>query len=93
MENLKMLGAQLINELKTHIERTVESHACEAGLTLGQIEQASGLIIQGKTGQNVWDMAVATLVIELVKEGRLRSSVPIERLNTISVAQALLWPT
>jgi len=88
MENLEARGAQLIDELKAHIRRVVEVNLPDEDFSLGQIEQKSGLIIIGKTGQNVWDMAVSTLVIELVKDGVLRSNISIERLNTKSATQA-----
>lgn len=88
MANFRARGAQLIDELKNHIEAVVRANPRADGFSLQGLEEASGLIILGKTGQNVWDMGVATLVIELVKEGRLQSSVPVGQLNTKSAAFA-----
>jgi len=91
MEDLKSRGAKLIKELKDHIRRVVESEGGKTHWSLRQIEEASGLMIIGKTGQNVWDMAVATLVIELVKDEILQSDIPVERLNTKSAGTTLFW--
>ncbi len=91
MENLKRQGAELIEQLKAHIRRVMESQEHKARWSLGQIEESSGLMILGRTGQNVWDMAVATLVIELVKDGVLESTIPVKRLNTKSATGATFW--
>ena len=82
MKNLEEHGAQLIDQLKKHIENVVVTNPKPQGFSLEDIQKASGLIIVGRNGQNVWDMAVATLVIELAKEHRLRSSIPVNQLNT-----------
>ena len=91
VEDFKSRGTKLIEELKDHIRRVVESEGGKTHWSLGQIEKASGLMIISKTGQNVWDMAVATLVIELVKDRIFQSDIPEVRLNTKSAATALFW--
>ncbi len=68
MKNFKSHGAELIKELKEHILEVIKSEESGKRWTLPKIEGESGLIITGKNGQNVWDMAVVTLVIELVNE-------------------------
>jgi len=93
MRTLEEHGAQLINQLKKHIENVVVTNSEPQGFSLEDIQKASGLIILGRNGQNVWDMAVTTLVIELAKEHRLRSSVPVDRLNTKSAALARFYVT
>jgi len=91
MGNLEEHGAQLIDELKKHIENVVVTNSKPQGFLLEDIQKASGLIILGRNGQNVWDMAVATLVIELAKEHRLSSSLPVNQLNTKSATLARFY--
>lgn len=91
MDDFKSRGAELIQELKDHLHRVIESECGKTHWSLEKIEIASGLMFIGKTGQNVWDMAVATLVIELVKDGTLQSDIPLSSLNTKSAAKATFW--
>lgn len=72
---MKTRGRQLIEELKNHIVDVVRANSRQGGaLTLDQLREASGLEIRARTGESVWDKALLTLVVELVKEGRLRST-------------------
>ncbi len=74
MENFKAYGAKLIEELKEHIVNVVRASSQRQGLSLEELREASGLKIRAKSGENVWDKAIITLLVELVKEGRLESA-------------------
>ena len=74
MDNLQARGRRLIEVLKSHIIDVFVAIPRGERLNVEQIRETSGLDIQATTGEHVWDKAIVTLLVELVKEGRLQSS-------------------
>jgi len=74
-------GHQLIQEMEEHIVKALASHAKgRSGVSVNELQQFSGLTIKGYGGGEVWAMGVITLLIELMKAGKIRSEV--SSLNT-----------
>lgn len=88
MENLKARGRQLIGELKNHVVDVVRANSGRGTLSLEELRELSGLEIRARTGESVWDKALLTLVVELVKEGRLQSTESLRPLESKFAAKA-----
>lgn len=72
--NLAAQGQQLIQDIEEHIFKALASHPeGESGISVRELQNFSGLTIKGTTGGEVWSMAVITLLIELLKRGRIYS--------------------
>ena len=88
MENLKAPGRQLIEELKNHILDVVKADSGRSTLSLEELRELSGLEIRAGTGESVWDKALLTLVVELVKEDHLQSTELLRPLESKYAAKA-----
>lgn len=88
VENLKARGRSLIEELKNHVVDVVKANSGRGTLSLEELRDLSGLEIRARTGESVWDKALLTLVVELIKEGRLRSTESLRPLESKYAAKA-----
>jgi len=85
---LKARGGSLIEELKNHVVDVVRANSTRGTLSLQELRDLSGLEIRARTGEPVWDKALLTLVVELVKEGRLQSTESLRPLESKYAAKA-----
>ena len=66
----------------------VRANSGRGTLSLEDLRELSGLEIRARTGESVWDKALLTLVVELVKESRLRSTESLRPLESKHAARA-----
>jgi len=67
-------GKKLIQGLKDHLIRCLRSHPKgSVGVSVKELQNYSGLTIKGRTGGEVWFMAVVTLLVDLWKEKKIRT--------------------
>lgn len=73
--NIHSEGQNLIQELKEHILKALAYHHPngKTGVSVSDLQEFSGLTVKGRGGGGVWVMGFITLLIELVKEGRICS--------------------
>lgn len=93
MEDLKARGRHLIDELKNHVVDVVRANSGRGTLSLEELRELSGLEIRARTGESVWDKALLTLVVELIKEGRLHSTESLRPLESKYAAKARYYVT
>ena len=79
--DIVMQGHQLIQEIEEHIVKALAVHPRgKSGISVNELQEFSGLTIKGYGGGEVWAMGVITLLIELMKAGKILSEV--SSLNT-----------
>ncbi len=69
-------GHQLIRDMEDHLVKALASHPRgKSGISVKELQEFSGLTIKGDSGREVWIMGVITLLIEIMKVGRISGEV------------------